>query len=114
MLRVVYTDAERLELGKKLADEHADLRSVNSDFDRVKADFKSKITTHEAKIEDLSNKVSTGYRIEDVKARWSLDEPKAGYKTLRRLDTKDVIETAEMTAADKQAEIELDPPEKTP
>lgn len=107
MLRVHYTDAERLELGKKLADEHADLRQVNSDFDRVKADFKSKITTHEAKIEDFSNKVSTGYRIEDVKCRWNMDQPRAGEKTLVRADTDEIVEMTDMTTADKQAELKL-------
>ncbi len=107
MLRVVYTDAERLELGKQLADEHADLRGVNSDFDRVKAEFKSKITSHEANIEDLSNKVSTGYRMMDVPCRWILDLPNPGVKTLLRQDTHEEVEVADMTDADRQVEMEL-------
>lgn len=114
MLRVVYTDAERLELGKQLADEHADLRGVNSDFDRVKAEFKSKITSHEAVIEDLSNKVSTGYRMETVKCNWVFDLPNPGMKTLIRSDTHEEIETTDMSEADKQAELELADAERDP
>lgn len=110
MLRVVYTDSERLELGKQLAESHNDLAQVNSDFDRVKASFKSKITAHESHIVDLSNKVASGYRVEDVKCRWQLDYPKPLFKTLFRLDTQENIETVEMTAGDRQAEIELAPP----
>lgn len=114
MLRIQYTDAERLELGKKLAEEHAELRGVNSDFDRVKANFKSKITSKEANIEDLSNKVSTGYHIADVKCKWVMRNPDALHKTLYRLDTGDSVETVDMVTEDFQAEMELNPPEEGP
>jgi len=107
MLRCVYTDAERLELGKQLADEHADLRGVNSDFDRCKAEFKSKITSHEAKIEDLSNKVSTGYRMETVNCRWIFDLPNKGVKTLMRQDTHEEVEKDAMSEADLQEVIDF-------
>lgn len=110
ILRVIYTDSERLELGKKLAEAHNDLAQVNADFDRVKADFKAKTTAHEAQIVDLSNKVSSGYRMESVKCRWVFDQPKQGFKELLRLDTtpNEIIEHAEMTEADKQSELGID------
>lgn len=106
-LRVNYTDAERLEIGKKLGDELAELRSVNSDFDAIKSSFKSKISACESKIEDLSQKVSTGYRVEEVKCHWLLGISPATLKFLIRDDTSDTVETVEMTAADKQATLEL-------
>jgi hypothetical protein len=114
MLRIVYTDAERLQLGRQLSEEFNELRGVNSDFDRVKANFKSKITSKEANIEDLSNKVSTGYHIADVKCRWELRSPDPLHKQLFRLDTGDCVETADMVTEDFQAEMELAPPEETP
>ena len=55
ILRYTYTDPERLELGKALAQVHNELGQTNTDFDRVKAEFKSKISAHEAKIQDLSD-----------------------------------------------------------
>ena len=110
ILRVIYTDSERLELGKKLAEAHNDLAQVNADFDRVKADFKAKTTAHEAQIVDLSNKVSSGYRMESVKCCWVLNAPKLGFKVLLRLDTDPnaIVESAEMTEADKQSELGID------
>lgn len=116
MLRVIYTDAERLDLGRKLAECHNDLAQVNADLDRVKAEFKSRVSGHESTISDLSTKVSTGHRMESVKCRWNLDQPKAGMKQLVRLDTPtpEVIEQSDMTESDKQVEIELDPPAATP
>ncbi len=106
-LRVIYTDAERLELGKQLAGAHQDLAQTNNDLDSVKQDFKARITAHEAKIGDLSNKVATGHRVEQVKCLWNFDEPKKGQKTLSRVDTFDVVEVVDMTEADKQGELAI-------
>lgn len=108
ILRYVYTDKERLEIGKTLGQVHADLGNTNADFDRVKAEFKSKITAHEAKLTDLAHKVSSGYDMRDTKCEWTFDSPKKGHKTLRRLDTDEVVETAEMSQADFQQEIALE------
>ena len=109
ILRYTYTDPERLELGKALAQVHNELGQTNTDFDRVKAEFKSKISAHEAKIQDLSNKVSTGYDMRETKCRWNLDEPKKGKKTLVRLDTakEEIVEVTEMTDADRQVDLPL-------
>jgi hypothetical protein len=114
MLRCTYTNMERLELGKELAEEHGNLGKTTADFDNVKANFKSKITAHEARIVDLSVKVSSGYRIEDVKCTWTFDKPVAGKKELYRNDSNELVETADMTEQDRQIEIELKPPEETP
>jgi len=111
-LRVVYTDAERLELGKQLAGTHGELNQINGDLDRIKAEYKAKIADKDAKISDLSNKVSTGFRIEPVACLWEMDKPKKNKKSLRRIDTQEVIETHDMTAADKQAELPLTEMEK--
>ena len=107
-LRVHYTDAERLELGKQLASVHQELAQTNSDFDSVKSDFKARLTSHEAKISDLAQKVSNGYCIKEVKCLWVMDTPQSGKKLLLRMDTQDTVEVEEMTAADAQAELKLE------
>lgn len=107
LLRVIYTDEEKLELGKQLAEAHNDSAQVESDLDRVKADFKAKQSVLDEKIGSLSRGISTGYQMKDTKCKWEMDKPKANWKTLRRLDTEEVVETVEMTTADKQSEIPL-------
>ena len=113
ILRVAFTDAQILELGRNLAEEHNVMSQTNSDFDRVKSEFKSKLSASEAKIVDLSNKVSTGYTMKDVKCLWTLDDPKPGKKTLRRMDAGDdriageTVEVADMTEAEKTPELAL-------
>lgn len=106
-LRVLYTDPERLDLGRKLAGAYQDIEQVNKDFDSVKADFKARITSHEAKITDLASKVSNGFRIEEVKCEWRLDAPEKGKKSLFRQDTSEVVETVDMTGADLQSQLPL-------
>ena len=86
ILRVAFTDAQILELGRNLAEEHNVMSQTNSDFDRVKSEFKSKLSASEAKIVDLSNKVSTGYTMKDVKCIWVMDAPNPGKKQLIRMD----------------------------
>lgn len=108
-LRVLYTDAERLDLGRKLAGAYQDIEQVNKDFDSVKADFKARITSHEAKITDLAGKVNNGFRIEEVKCEWRFDLPEKGKKSLYRLDTNELVETVEMTGADLQSQLPLEP-----
>lgn len=107
-LRVIYTDGERMELGKQLAGVHQALGQTEKDFDMVKADFKARITGHEAKIEDLSNKVASGYSVKEVKCRWYMDRPVKGVKQLIREDAFEVVETLDMTEADKQGELALE------
>lgn len=111
-LRVIYTDTERLELGKQLAEVHQDLAKTNHDFDSVKTDFKARLTAHEAKISDLSNKVSTGFHVIEVKCAWQMDTPAKLKKTLVRLDTNEVVEVEDMSEADKQGDLPL--PDATP
>ncbi len=109
-LRVFYTDPERLELGKQLAATHSELAQINADLDRIKSEFKSKVSAAEAQILDLSNKVGTGHHMILVKCRWRMDSPKAGRKQLFRLDTTphEVVQEEDMSAADKQIDLTLE------
>lgn len=107
VVRVIYTDPERLDLGRKLAEAHGAMSQIEADFDMVKTSFKSKTAAKEAEIADLSTKVSTGFRLEPVKCLWEMDQPKPMKKQLRRVDTSEVIETEDMTERDKQVDLPL-------
>jgi hypothetical protein len=111
-LRVLFTDSERLELGKQLAEAHNETSSIESDFQRIKDEFKSKLSAVSAKIVDLSNKVSTGYEMKPVKCLVVMDTPKPGKKQVVRLDgptdgVSEVVETHDMTEAEKTPELAL-------
>ena len=111
MLRVSYTNEEIMELGKQLAEAYGDSAQVAADLDRVKSDFKAKQSVLDEKIGQLSRGISTGYQMKNVMCKWEMDQPTGGKKTLRRLDSNEVVEVVDMTAADKQVELPLADPD---
>lgn len=110
-LRVPYTDKEQVDLAKQLAEAHQTHAQLDADLASVKNDFKSRISAIEAKVSDLSTKVSNGYRIEAVKCEWLFDSPSAGKKSLVRLDTFETVEVTDMVDADKQGDLPLADPD---
>lgn len=113
-LRHEFDNAERLENAKQLAEALSESDRIDGELERVKADFKSRTTTVQAKIGSLRDKVTSGYEMRETKCEWRFDSPKKGKKSLVRLDTKEVVETVDMSEADKQGELPLTAPEAKP
>ena len=117
-LRYNYTPDERREKGQQLADTHIRLGTVNEELDRVKADYKAKVSTLENEINSLSTQVSTGYEMREYVCFYEYDQPENGKKTLRRKEPPcDVVRVEEMTEADRQTvmdEIEKQAAEAQP
>lgn len=105
--RYNFTPDERLERGRQLADEYQTLDSTNQDLDRIKKDFKARIEAHESRICTLAEQVRSGYELRETVCFWEYHQPVEGKKQLRRSDTMEVIETADMTEADKQLVMEV-------
>jgi ferritin-like metal-binding protein YciE len=80
ILRVSFTDAEILELGRNLAEAHNENNQIESDFQRIKDEFKSKLSAVAAKIVDLANKVSSGYEMKPIVCAWHMNMPLPGKK----------------------------------
>lgn len=108
-LRHVFTNEESLENAKQLAECLMETNRIEQDFDRVKSDFKSRLSSVDARIGQLRDKVSSGYEIVTTPCEWRFDDPAPGRKSLWRLDTDELVETQEMTTADKQVELPLVP-----
>lgn len=104
--RYNYTQAERLEKGRALADEYNALGEVQADFDRIKKDYKAREETHETKIQSLAEQVRSGYELRETLCYWTYNEPKPGRKTLRRSDNEEIFGEEDMTGADTQAVME--------
>jgi hypothetical protein len=119
ILRVSFTDAQILELGRNLAEAHNENAQIESDFQRIKDEFKSKLSAVDALKVDLANKVSSGYEMKSVLCLWLMDSPTPGKKTLVRIDQEwsnppssksvkdNTVEVADMTEAEKTPELAL-------
>ena len=105
--RYNFTSDERLERGRNLADVYQELDTTNGDLERIKKDFKARIEAHEARIATLAEQVRSGYELRETVCFWEFNKPVEGKKQLRRSDNMEIIETTDMTEADKQLIIDI-------
>lgn len=110
-LRCLLTDEEKLASGKELAEASTQMRQIAEDKQRVVKDFGSRLSACEATISVLSNKIATGYEFRDVDCRIEFNEPKAGRKTVVRLDTAEKVNVEDMTADEMQEKLNFTPKE---
>lgn len=106
-LRYSFTSMEKMELGIKLANTLSDIVQIEQDLDKIKTEFKSRTASAEASLNAIRDKINSGYEMRQTKCEIHLDKPEAGRATVIRLDTGEVVETRDMTEAEKQAELEL-------
>jgi hypothetical protein len=104
-LRVVYTERELLEIGKKLAEANRELDAAESEKKQITATLKAKCDGIAARVSQHSGEISSGYTYRMVPCEVHFDMPAPGQKTTVRLDTKEVIDTEAMTLAEMQAEL---------
>lgn len=104
-LRVVYTERELLEIGKKLAEANRELDAAESEKKQITATLKAKCDGIAARVSQHSGEISSGYTYRMVPCEVHFDMPSPGMKTTVRLDTKEVIDTEAMTLAEMQAEL---------
>jgi hypothetical protein len=106
-LRVQYTDAELLEIGKKLAETARAKEALEDEKKSITKDFGSRLDGLAARISELSNNLSCGFNYRDVTVETTYGEPGPGKKTTRRLDTGAILRVEAMTLAEMQSELPL-------
>lgn len=106
-LRYNYTPDERREKGQALADALNRLSVEEANLDRIKSDYKAKLTTIEGEVGKLKDSVLSGYELREYVCFWVYDDPKPGRKTLRRKEPpQDIVREEDMTEADRQTVME--------
>ena len=100
-LKTKLTDGELKALSRELAEKFIDLEGLEKDKKGVVADYKARIEVIEAKLNSLSQKVSTQFEWRDVDCQWEYDF-KSGTKSLLRLDLNVIVKVAKVTDADRQ------------
>lgn len=91
VVRHVFTDVEKLDLGQQLAREAENLESIEGNFEEVKAEYKAKVAASEARSKLLFQYVRNGFQTREARC-WATLLPKVGKKEWR-LEGQD--ETAE-------------------
>ena len=106
-LQYKFTKEELLDLGRTLGESQLALRQLDDDRKMVVDEWKAKISSQEAAINDLSNKTSSGYEYRSIECSVTYDVPIKGQKTIMRLDSGAVVKIMEMDDADKQDQLPL-------
>ena len=107
MLRYTFSREELLEIGKKLAEANGRKVQIDSDQKRVVSDFKAQAAKADSEIGSLSQNISSGYDLRMVKCVIEYNSPIVGQKTIRRLDTFEVVETLPMDSGEMQEELSI-------
>lgn len=102
-LRYNYSEAERLDLGKALAEALNKHASTEADLDRIKSDFKARLSSIDTEINKLKEGVFSGYELREYVCFWKYDHPTPGRKSLfRKEPPQEFVCDEEMTEADRQ------------
>lgn len=103
-----FTETELIALGKELGESQLKLRQLDDDRKMVADEWKAKISSAEAHINSLSNKVSSGYEYRDIECTVTYNTPVLGDKTITRNDTMAIVKIMPMDESEQQNELPLD------
>jgi hypothetical protein len=106
-LRVIYTEKELLEIGKKLAEANRELETAESEKKSITGTLKAKCDSIAGRIAQHAGELTNGYTYRSIPCETRFDDPAVGMKRTVRLDSGEVIDTAAMTLAEMQSELPL-------
>lgn len=110
-IKYTFNHNEREQLGGELARSFGTLRSIEGEFDQIKAEYKAKTAAAEANIDRVSQCITNGFemrtlpcwcvfRVKDKAKDWYLSEELA-----QAADPKTVVLTEKMAPEDFQLEL---------
>ncbi len=113
-LQYQFTQPELIAIGKDLGESVRNLRQLDDDFKMIRDEWKAKISAAEAHVASLSNKTASGYEFRDIDCTVTFNEPKSGYKTIRRDDNGEFVQSLPMEEREMQSELDLEARENAP
>lgn len=102
MLRCAFTHSEKMELSEDLANAMISKKRCEGRQRAHVAEYKRELKVIEEKIDELSDWVSSGYKIQDVECSVYFHVPQQGQKTIIRDDTGETVNVALMSADELQ------------
>lgn len=105
-LKCVLTEAELLTAARAMADAQSKVADLEDELDQFKAQNKGKLTAEESIASAKGSIIRCGYEFREVDCDIVSDH-KTGMVTTMRNDTHEVIESREMTEAEKQQRLPL-------
>lgn len=112
-VKFVLIDSDYRKYSCELSEALNGKQEAEADLKAVSTQIKSKVAECEAKIQQLSSKLSCGYEYREVDCSIVYDFP-AKVKRWERVDNKEVVKTVPISDEELQEEAELNPPPTGP
>lgn len=106
-LKYKFTDSEILQMGKDLAEKTESYGQFEADKKQVVKEFDAKLAEVEAQIKSVSGKVQSGWETRSIECSETFGEPDDTKKTVRRLDSNEIVEVRELDDSEKQRVLDF-------
>lgn len=113
ILKVMFTDKERLAMGDQMANAVRNIKQVKDELDAIKAQYGSKSKALEAEIANVSERLNSGWEMKSVECEEQRDF-RVGSVLIVRVDTREIIEERAMTFEERQGELPFKEKEPEP
>jgi hypothetical protein len=107
LLRVVLTDEEIREKSRALADKATELNRLEEDKKRASSHFGAEVKAARGEITRLSQFITSGYELREVRCEVWYHKPKPGLKLTIRTDTEEIVSTGTMNSAEMQMRLPI-------
>lgn len=97
---VTLSEPELLSISKELGEGVQKLNELEEEKRQVTKDYGQRVLAQEFVVNQLAEISATGKDERPVECQWEYHQPSDGIKSLRRLDTMDIVETRDMTNRD--------------
>lgn len=104
-LRCDFTDAEIIDLSKKLARQISEHSAAERELKEVTSQLKANVTAKETAMAQTASLVQNGYEYRTVDCQRFFDHPEKGKKSLIRMDTGDTVSIDRMSGDDLQGQL---------
>lgn len=105
-LRHDFSDADRAEIAKDLANANLQKKRVEDEKKSVNSDFKSRIDRLDADINKLSQSLTSDFEMRNVECEVYFDSPQKGLKTVINRETGEVVSVEKMEPEDCQMPLD--------
>jgi hypothetical protein len=107
LLRVYLSDEEMKETSRKLADKATELNKLEEDKKRASSHFGTQVKDARGQITELSQLITSGYALREVRCEVWFHQPKPGQKTTIRTDTGETVNIGTMSSMEMQMHLPI-------
>lgn len=104
-VKFVFSDTDKLNLSQTLTGHMTTRDSLEDQMKTVSSEYKAKIKVVDGQIDEVRNKLVSGYEMRDTNVLIHFNKPRKGLKRIIHAGTKEVIRDETMSPADLHAEL---------